>query len=212
MDILILTQGILYFCMLIAGLAVSITTGVNRSRFNGQCILYGTFTEYRVLRSSAASTCDYPIYLSVVGLVLYGFAMGIYHMYCFRKSRQDPNMGFQMFVMPVILVDGILFVFLLVAACIVSVGYSVFCSNFLEGLPADVKCSVGENRQWHMVGTGESFNPGNYVTFMNSCMIFAWLGMLFLLLQIALGIFRLHRNRHQGRRRSASTPVEKPEY
>ena len=41
MDIHILAQGIIYFCMFIAGMVVSITTGVNRVR---NIILYTCFT------------------------------------------------------------------------------------------------------------------------------------------------------------------------
>ena len=45
------------------------------------------------MEGSAASTCDFPIYVAVVGLVIYGAAMCIYHGYSLIKSRRDPNVG-----------------------------------------------------------------------------------------------------------------------
>lgn len=195
MDILILVQGLLYICMCITGLVVSITTGVNRGRFDGICILYASFNEKKWMEGSAASTCDYPIYVAVVGLVIYGAAMCIYHGYSLIKSRRDPNVGSQMWVLPILLINAILAVFVLVAACIVSVGYAIFCDNYLEDLPSETKCSIGEKHMWYKIGTGEKFSPGNYVAFMNSCMIAAWLSFLFVLLQIGLGILRIRRNR-----------------
>ena len=37
-----------------------------------------------------------------------------------------------MWVMPMLLLNGVLLIFLLVAACLVSVGYAVFCSNYIK--------------------------------------------------------------------------------
>ena len=45
------------------------------------------------MEASSASTCDYPIYVSVVGLVIYGFLMGAYYIYSSIKSKREPNRG-----------------------------------------------------------------------------------------------------------------------
>ena len=44
-----------------------------------------------------------------------------------------------MWVLPILLINAMLAVFVLVAACIVSVGYAIFCDNYLEGLPSETK-------------------------------------------------------------------------
>ena len=189
-----------------------------QGRFDGLCILYASFSEYndvikKLLHPSSASTCDYPIFVSVVGLVVYGLVMGVIYTYYFKLSIKEPNRGSAMWVLPQLLLNALLCVFMMVAACIVSVGYAVFCKNYLEGFPEGSKCSIGENRDWHHIPTGEPFNPGNYISFMYTCMIFAWIGVLFVIIQLGLGALRVYRNRHpEGHPGATKLASEKSTY
>ena len=68
---------------------------------------------------------DYILLVSFKTFKLFVIAFIIFcFKFCFFRSA--------MWVMPTLLADGVLFIFLLVSACIVSVGYAVFCSNYLE--------------------------------------------------------------------------------
>ena len=65
-----------------------------QGRFDGQCILYASFSgENRLMTGSDAAICDYPFYVGVSGLGIYGFFMGAYNLNSFIKSKREPNRG-----------------------------------------------------------------------------------------------------------------------
>ena len=64
-----------------------------QARFDGQCILYASFGIFGIMRPGPDSTCDYPLYVSVVGLVVHGFLMGAFYIYSFVISKREPNRG-----------------------------------------------------------------------------------------------------------------------
>ena len=45
----------------------------------------------------------------------------------------------EMWVMPFLLLNAVLTLITLVVACIVSVGFAIFCNNYLDGLPSYAK-------------------------------------------------------------------------
>ena len=67
-----------------------------QSNFQGVCVLYGE-TEWEgkhfLVHESESSNCNFPIYFSVFGLIVYGLLMGLYHLYAVCRSRTDPSIG-----------------------------------------------------------------------------------------------------------------------
>lgn len=200
-DFHIFVQSLLYFFLFFSGLIVSITTGVNRNKFKGDCILFATFTVSStdknsvVMHSSDVANCEFPVYFGVFGMTLYGLGMGIYNMYAVCKSRRDQTIGSQMWVMPFLLLNILLTIVTIIVAFIVSVGYAIFCHNYLEKKTVFDKCSQGQNRDWISLNNKSTFNPGYYVTFMSIAMFGSWSGVLFQLIQVTLGLLRFRRNR-----------------
>ena len=58
---------------------------------------------------------------------------GCLMMYSFPYCRS------QMWVMPFLLMNALLAMITLVVACMVSVGFAIFCDHYLEGLPSYLK-------------------------------------------------------------------------
>lgn len=120
--------------------------------------------------------------------------MGIYYLYALCRSRTDPSIGSQMWVMPFLLVNVVLSFVTLIVACMLSVGFKDFC----DGVEENVKCSDGEKKDWiNKSKDDEKYKPGPYTAFMSTAMAAAWLCLLVQLMQIALGILRFIRNRRQ---------------
>lgn len=199
-DFHILAQSLLYFFTCISGVIVAVTTGVNRNKFDGSCILYATFTKDTsgaVMHSSDVANCEFPVYYGVFGMTFYGLLMGCYYMYAVYKSRRDQTIGSQMWVMPFLLLNVLLTVVTIVVACMVSIGFAVFCDHYLDVKPSYSKCADGQNTEWRHVKDDTKFNPGYYVNFMSIAMFGAWAGVLIQLIQVALGILRFRRNKKQ---------------
>lgn len=202
-DIHILAQAILYFCALIAGFAIAIPVGVNRTNFQGQCILYSDFvwqneTSFTMMASSDTN-CNFPIYYSVFALIFYGLGTGLYNVYAVIRSTKDPDIGSQMWVMPFILVNTLLAFGTLIVGCVLSVGFMQFCNGLTEK-HKDFSCSIQQNLQWQNKNTGKYFNCGPYYSLMAVAQVAAWGCVLVFLLQVGLCVLRFFRNR---RRRSA---------
>ncbi|XP_052097797.1 transmembrane protein 179-like [Mytilus californianus] len=198
-DIQLLVQTVLYFCIFLSGFAISIPVGVNTINFDGICILYADFEKgdanfkFR-MRSSSRANCNFPVYMSVFACIFYGLTLGCYNAYAVRKSRANINIGSEMWVMPFILINSTLSVMVLVSASMISVGYKVFCDRLKEY--SDVKsCGDGKNIKWTNTGTSDKFTPGNYANLLTVAQIACWTACLLFLLQVALGILRFHRNR-----------------
>lgn len=203
-DIHILAQAVLYFCTLIAGFAIAIPVGVNRINFGGSCILYADFdwknSSYFVMKGSSDANCNFPIYFSVFALIFYGLATGLYNTYAVIRSRKDPEIGSQMWVMPFILVNTLLAFSTLIVGCVLSVGFMQFCNGLLDKKYKGLRCSVEENSEWRNFQTGKLFNCGPYFSLMATAQIAAWSCVLVFILQVVLCVLRFVRNR---RRRSA---------
>ena len=98
-----------------------------QSNFQGVCILYGE-TELEdnnfLVQESDSSNCNFPIYFSLFGLIVYGLLMGIYYMYAVCRSRTDPSIGY----VNIIIVYGLMMaIYYMYAVCrsgtYLSVGY-----------------------------------------------------------------------------------------
>ncbi|CAG2206656.1 unnamed protein product [Mytilus edulis] len=179
-DLQLLVQTLLYFCIFLSGFAISIPVGVNTIKFDGMCILYAVFakgdgiSKFR-MQSSSRANCNFPVYTSVFACIFYGLGFGCYNAYAVWKSRANQSIGSAMWVMPFILINSTLFVMLLINACMISVGYKVFCDQLKE--------------------YSDTFTTGDYARLLTVAQIACWTACLLFLLQVAVGILRFYRNR-----------------
>ncbi|XP_045188031.2 transmembrane protein 179-like [Mercenaria mercenaria] len=207
MDVHVLAQAILYFCISITGFIVSIPVGVNRWNFRGRCILYADVkwkdNYHSQMYSSHSVNCNFPIYYSVFGMIFYGFGLGIFYAFATFKSMRTPEIGYQMWVMPYILLNGVHAFVTLIVSCILSVGFLQFC-NRLKEKDWVKSCGQFANDEWSNPSTGEKFNAGPYTTLLAVAQIASWSCLLLFLAQMGLSILRFVRNRRQ---RSESTDV-----
>ncbi|KAL4238452.1 hypothetical protein ACF0H5_003160 [Mactra antiquata] len=197
-DVHIAVQAFIYFAIMIAGFVTVIPVGINRQNFQGTCILYGNI-EWKnatsfVLHGSSSSNCNFPIYFGVFGLIFYGLATGLYNSYAVIKSRRDPDIGSQMWVMPFILVNTLLGFTTLIVGCMISVGFMQFC-NGLTSKHEGSKCSMQENKTWQNINKGKPFNSGSYTKWMAVAQVAVWSCVLAFIVQVAFCILRFYRNR-----------------
>ncbi|CAC5394146.1 unnamed protein product [Mytilus coruscus] len=209
-DIQLLVQTVLYFCILLSGFAISIPVGVNTINFDGMCMLYADFEKgdgiYKFrMQSSSRANCNFPVYMSVFACIFYGLALGCYNAYAVRKSRANQNIGSEMWVMPFILINSALFVMVLVSACMICVGYKVFCDQLKE-YSGSFRCGDGKDIKWINTATSDTFTAKDYANLLTVAQIACWTACLLFLLQVALGVLRFHRNR---RLRQSSTDRER---
>lgn len=199
MDIHILVQAIIYFCIFIAGFIVSIPVGVNRWNFQGDCILYADIewdSKAFVMHASSPANCNFPIYYSVFGMIFYGLGKGIFYAFATFKSIKKPTIGFEMWVMPYILLNGAHTFVALIVSCMLSVGFLQFCNGIKEN-ELVTSCGVFANTEWTRYGSSEKFNAGPYTSLLAVAQIASWTCFLLFLLQTALCILRFVRNRRQ---------------
>ncbi|VDI04859.1 Hypothetical predicted protein, partial [Mytilus galloprovincialis] len=165
-DLQLLVQTVLYFCIFICGFAISIPVGVTTNNFDGMCILYADFEKgdgkYKfMMTSSSKVNCNFPVYMSVFACIFYGLALGSYNAYAVRKSTANRNIGSEMWVMPSMLINSAICVMVLVSASMISVGYKLFCDK-LEEFSNIKTCGDGKNIKWTNRTTSTKFTPGNY--------------------------------------------------
>lgn len=195
-DIHLLVQSVLYFCIFLCGFVISIPIGVNKINFDGMCILYADFSEdppYR-MTPSKSTNCDFPIYMSVFACIFYGLFLGCYTAYATKKSIKTPSTGSQMWVMPFLLLNSVIGLVLLVAAPMISVGFKQFCDKLKEVTSAK-SCEDLQDLEWTNVSSGEKFNTGYYYRLLTVAQVACWTAFLLFLLQVVLGLFRFRRNR-----------------
>ncbi|XP_063429411.1 transmembrane protein 179B-like [Mytilus trossulus] len=209
-DLQLLVQTVLYFCIFICGFAISIPVGVTTNTFDGMCILYAGFEKEDgsskfIMTSSSKVNCNFPVYMSVFACIFYGLALGIYYAYAVRKSTAKQTIGSEMWVMPSMLINSAICVMVLISASMISVGYKLFCDK-LEEYSTLKTCGDGKNYKWTNRTTSTKFTPGDYARMMTVAQIACWTACLLFLLQVALGILRFHRNR---RLRQSSTDRER---
>ncbi|OWF50425.1 transmembrane protein 179B-like [Mizuhopecten yessoensis] len=206
-DLQLLLQTCVYFATTICGLIVSISVGVTTIKFEGSCILYGHFdwknaTAF-VMTSSAKANCQLPIWINVFGCIFYCVGVGIYSSYALNKSRIDTSIASQMWVMPFVLTNSLLAALVLISSCLISVGFSNFCSK-ITSKGYIKKCVDGQDNQWTNTFTKGKFNVGRFHDRLSSAEAATWICLLLCIGQTALCILRFVRNR----RRRTSAPAK----
>ncbi|XP_033734011.1 transmembrane protein 179B-like [Pecten maximus] len=211
-DIQLLIQTCLYFATTICGFVVSISVGVTTIKFDGSCILYGHFdwknsTSF-VMTSSDVVNCQMPIWVSVFGCIFYCVGLGIYGSYALHKSRADPSIASQMWVMPFVLSNSLLTALVLITSCLISVGFSDFCSK-LTSKGFIKKCVDGQDNEWTNILTKGKFNVGHFYDRLSVAEAGSWICLLLCICQVLLCILRFIRNRK--RRASAAADSTSPQ-
>ncbi|XP_041353045.1 transmembrane protein 179-like [Gigantopelta aegis] len=197
LDMHLFVQCILYLTLFVLGFVVSIPLGVTTSDFDGHCILYGdiswkneTFFTYKM---SSNINCSLGIYFAVFACIFYGLAMAIYYGYAI--TRKDPNIGFQMWVMPFILVTALAAIVSFIASCIISVGFKQFCDSLVDRPKVPLSsCRDGSKINWNILGN-TSINPSHYFAYLTVTQLASWITFLVWSAQLILLILRFVRNR-----------------
>lgn len=198
MDFHLLAQSVIYFCIFVAGFIVAVPIGVNRWNFQGDCVLFAHIewvTEHRLtMHSSSSVNCNFPLYYSMIGMIVYGLVKGLFYGYATYKSIRNPLTGQQMWVFPYIFLNAIHASVTLIVSCMLSVGFLQFC-NGITKKDWVTSCSYFQNEQWLDFTTGDKFNAGPYTTLLTAAQVASWTCLLLFLLQTALCILRVVRNR-----------------
>ena len=81
--------------MMSLSLLVGTTIYLLQYHFDGECILFaftdaqtGVKSPKRYVVAGASGNCDFIIYYSILGFIIYGLAMSICYMYVACKSKQ----------------------------------------------------------------------------------------------------------------------------
>lgn len=194
-DIKLLVQIIIYFCIFVCGFAISIPLGIASMQFDNNCLLYAHFNKDGVLEQLLSSDhCNFPLYMSVIGCILYGLALACYNIYAFVQSRKAQANGTQLIVLPFVVINTVFTLMTLVAACMISVGFNKFCDGLLRNHGYN-HCADAEGTTWVNLNTHKHFTPGNYYVMIRVSQIACWIAFVLYVCQLGLGILRFIRNR-----------------
>ncbi|XP_035672680.1 transmembrane protein 179B-like [Branchiostoma floridae] len=187
-NVMLLVQTLLYAACGIASLATSIPTGIEEANFGSNCILYGslkwkneTAKTFEVASFGSPSSCHFCIYLSVFTL-FYGLLAAGYHGYALYKQI-DPA---EMWVMPVILCNAGLMALVFIAACVMSVGFTMWCTS-LSSL--GFKCVDAPTLDW---GT---YNGSTFYTHLAAAQGAFWVTFLMWGGNLGMSLWRWRLNR-----------------
>ncbi|GFR61808.1 transmembrane protein 179-like [Elysia marginata] len=203
-DIQVLGQSLVYFVIVIFGFVVAVPLGITVVQFDMHCVLYtdvdwvnATFAQYEL---SNPTICNFPVWTFVFTCILYSLGVGLYFLYAACRSN-DPNVGFQMWVMPFLLVNALILILLFICCCIMSVGLKTTCDNLLKGRKKGntlQTCSDAEDKSkfdWNKGKT--SVNASDFYSFSKTSEVAGWITFLIWIVQMALGVLRFIRNRRQ---------------
>ncbi|XP_076463432.1 transmembrane protein 179B-like [Babylonia areolata] len=192
-DFHVLAQAVVYFISVACGLVISIPLGVTTVKFHGNCLLYTEITwtnaTFFTAAYSSGPACYFPVYLSVFIGILFASGMGVYYVYA--VTRKDPNIGSQMWVLPFTLINSVSAVTFFIAACMISVGMKVMCDGYTEGKFV-TSCAEADKARWNPSDPYDSSTLYEYIKASEGA---AWVMVLVWVVQMALGILRIVRNR-----------------
>lgn len=198
-DIQVLVQSLVYLTIFVTGFVICVPLSVTVSRFDNRCILYTDFAwknaSYMSAAMSSSGLCLFPIVFALFTCIFYGLGMGLYNGYAALKTK-DPTIGYQMWIMPFLLVNSLILIVSLVAACIVSVGIKSTCDSFLEGRKLGSKlsaCADADQINWH--SKSKNMDQKNFYAYVKVAESCSWVVLLFWIVQVCLYIVRFLRNR-----------------
>ncbi|XP_045187112.1 transmembrane protein 179B-like [Mercenaria mercenaria] len=202
MNWLILLQALLYFCIFILGFLVCIPVGINRSSFDGECILYADVHHSGkiYITGSASSNCEFPIYFSVFGMIIVGLLAGLCFGYFALRSRSDEDVGRRMWTLPFIPLNAVLTIIALVTACVLSHGFNIFCESVKDLSDLIKSCALLEHQTFN-----NKTDTGGFVGLSSLSQAGAWIGFFIYLIQTGISVLRFFRNRQLKQKSTGSS-------
>ncbi|XP_061169006.1 transmembrane protein 179B-like [Saccostrea echinata] len=207
----LLVNTFVYFVIFVCGFAISIPLGVSRINSEG-CLLYATLkppgsSNYMYfLVFSNESNCEFPIFSGVIFCILYALGMAIYNSCTIYKSQKDPSIASKMCVIPFIMLNSLVTIIMLVASCMISVGFKEICDSMTKGkyeyFPS---CIEAENQKLVIPITKKISSTGRFYTLINVSQTASWICTICWLILVLSGIIQFVLNRRLETRESAES-------
>ncbi|XP_062589693.1 transmembrane protein 179B-like [Saccostrea cucullata] len=200
-NFLLLVNIFVYFVIVSCGFAISNSLGVSRIS-SGGCLLSSTLKPYNsgiyLLVYSNKFNCEFPIYSGVIFCIFYALGMAIYNLYTINKAQRDPSIVSQMWVFPFILLNSVVTVLMLVASCMVSVGFKELCDSLTKAKHKYYpSCIEAENQNLQLLPTKETTSTGRFYTLINNTQNASWICTVCWLVLVIFGIVQFVLNRRQ---------------
>lgn len=204
MDLKLLIQTTIYCFIVILGFLIAIPVAITTSNFSGLCLMYATLRDdstssnRREIVPGPLSNCHYVTYLHVVTSVLYPFLMALLHIVTIMKQARGGNFGLlQAYYgnLTIFVVNTVVTVLSLIAACIISVGFSCWCGYLIDHFKIPT-CADGQDDRWI---NWQGVNGSSFHTCYSLAMTACWLVFLCWLVQTGLNVLTYLRPRHRGK-------------
>ncbi|XP_062589749.1 transmembrane protein 179B-like [Saccostrea cucullata] len=171
---------------------------------SGGCLLYANLKpdsshKYRYfLVYSNKSNCEFPIYSGVIFCIFYALGIAMYNSYTIYKAKRDPSIVSQMWVFPFILLNSVVTFLMLVASCMVSVGFKEICDSMTKGKHKYYpSCIEAENQKLVFPLTKKTTSTGRFYTLINVTQNASWICTVCWLVLVVFGIVQFVLNRRQ---------------
>lgn len=177
---------LLYTAAFICGIISATSLTVGQGEFGGQCILYGTasYNEtgnvFYLSSFSSFSLCYFVSAISVL-IALYCFSIVLYWVYA--NCMDDLKRG-SIWLNISLVVSSLVLFFLLVSACILSVGMDTLCDSILKTKQVE-SCPEAESKLWKAPSDGSRFYAN-----LNSAEASAWANFVFWIIILVLLIIQ----------------------
>uniref|UniRef100_H2YNH5 MARVEL domain-containing protein n=1 Tax=Ciona savignyi TaxID=51511 RepID=H2YNH5_CIOSA len=175
LDFIVGPAILIYLATAITEIVSSVPVGLLQDDFKGSCVFSAQLdyvpapnNSFVVLKFGAKSACQFCTYLTIF-TVLFPLIYGSYSLYALYKSIENAS---QMWVLPAMMVNVLLFVLKFISSCILSVGFSELCNSVTKS--KDIKtCSVGQSKTWLHGGLGK-LTGSHYDTYLKTAQSASW--------------------------------------
>nr|XP_022331691.1 transmembrane protein 179B-like [Crassostrea virginica] len=197
----LVVNTLLYFFIFVCGFAISIPIGVVTIEASGGCLLYSTIKSFNstflIVNFGQKVNCNVPIYVGVFVCIFYGLGMGMYNLYAIYKSRKDPCIVPQMWVLPFIVTNAIAAFKTFICSCIISVGFKELCDGLTSEKPYKYfsRCSQAQKLKLILPGTEKTAPLRHFYDYINVTQTASWICTLGWILLVVSGSIRFLLNR-----------------
>ncbi|XP_071800441.1 transmembrane protein 179B-like [Asterias amurensis] len=180
--------SVVEICILLVAVGCGITgaimIGLTSNQFGSQCILRAGVTEITdttiSVQYSGMSRCNYCMLVQIVALLL-AFVFGVYRLLVLCSGKYDIKTLGRLIIS---IVFGAMTFFMLIEACLVSVGLNKFCGNLSAVYTTVTECRTFQKSiTWF---TGE--NGAHFYDNMKVAESVSWIGVLLWLSMTLLSI------------------------
>ncbi|XP_078491996.1 transmembrane protein 179-like [Ciona intestinalis] len=183
---------IAYVCSLIMSLLIIIPISVNMEHFKGNCLLYAKGNLSAPTPSSEhgmfmlhswgnSSNCNYILYMGVTTLVASAVLIWQSCVLVYKEHDRAPFGSFIMF-----LLNAVVFIALLIASLISSVGYNEWCESITENKS---RCSLADLSDLQKV---YGINSDGFYTQMSALQVGCWSSLCVWLISSVLAFLKVH--------------------